>query len=171
MPFAVPKTGFFVPIVGVVSGAGNLYKHVGMRLKLDEEVKEGQLPYSISYPVDQRMDDEEFAKEVQDTLSQGKNLMSAFKAVVTKDFQRVERYHSCTEYEERLVKCRSELIGITLDELYANKNVVGEMMALDYVPKKEGLMNKTFRAMGLKKKKKGDKESEEMAKYEDVDNS
>lgn len=93
MPFAVPKAGMFMPALAVYTGAGNLYKHVGMRLKLTQEAKGSELPYSISYPIDQRMDDEEFTKDVQETLDQGKNLMSAFKAVVTKDFDRVARYH------------------------------------------------------------------------------
>lgn len=82
-----------MPIMAVKTGAGNLYKHVGMRLQLTQRSKGNELPYSISYPVDQRMDDEEFAKDVQDTLTQGKSLMQAFKAVVTNNFKRVERYH------------------------------------------------------------------------------
>jgi hypothetical protein len=93
MPFAAPRAGFLSPVIAVKTGAGNLYKHVGMRLQLTQSSKGTALPYHISYPVDQRMDDEEFAKDVQDTLSQGKSLMQAFKAVVTNNFERVERYH------------------------------------------------------------------------------
>lgn len=94
MPFAAPKAAIFSPIMAAMTGAGNLYKHVGMRLKLVQKVKnDSELPYFISYPVDQRMDDEAFTKDVQETLDQGKSLMSAFKAVVTKDIERVERYH------------------------------------------------------------------------------
>ncbi|CAJ1938850.1 unnamed protein product [Cylindrotheca closterium] len=168
MPFAVPKAGFFMPILAVKTGAGNLYKHVGMRLKLAQKAKEeSELPYSISYPVDQRMDDEEFTKDVQDTLDQGKSLMKAFKAVVTKDFERVERYHSCTEYEERLEKCRDELTGITLDELYADTKIVGSMMEKDYMPKNGGVMSTAFRAMGLGKKKSDTLSSSEMVEEDD----
>eukprot|EP00980_Cylindrotheca_fusiformis_P013147 scaffold3315_cov98-Cylindrotheca_fusiformis.AAC.1 len=158
MPFAVPKAGFFSPIMAVKTGAGNLYKHVGMRLQLTKPSPNNnnnndtkQLPYNISYPVDQRMDDEEFAKDVQDVLTQGKSLMQAFKAVVTNNFSVVERYHSCTEYEERLESCKADLTNYTLDELYANKNIVADMMDPDYTPKNEGLMTTTFRALGLKK--------------------
>lgn len=153
MPFAVPKAGFFMPILAIKTGAGNLYKHVGMRLKLVQEAKnKSELPYSISYPVDQRMDDEEFTKDVQETLDQGKSLMSAFKAVVTKDFERVERYHSCTEYEERLQKCRGELTGITLDDLYADTKIVGSMMERDYMPSAGGILSTAKRAMGIRNK-------------------
>lgn len=180
MPFAVPKAGFFMPILAIKTGAGNLYKHVGMRLKLVQKAKdESELPYSISYPVDQRMDDEEFTKDVQETLDQGKSLMSAFKAVVTKDFERVERYHrwvarvehamsiaendvshwvyvylsySCTEYEERLQKCRGELTGITLDDLYADTKIVGSMMERDYMPTAGGILSTAKRAMGIRNK-------------------
>jgi len=164
MPFAVPKAGFFMPIVAVKTGAGNLYKHVGMRLKLTQDSKDSELPYSISYPVDQRMDDEAFTKDVQETLDQGKNLMAAFKAVVTNDFERVSRYHSCTEYEERLEKCRAELTTITLDELYADTKMVGSMMERDYMPKKESLMDQAMRAMKIKgKSDKGESSAEMIA--------
>ena len=60
---------------------------------------------------------------------------------------------SCTEYEERLHKCRSELTGITLDELYADPKIVAGMMERDYMPKKEGFMSSAMRAMGIAKKK------------------
>ena len=167
MPFAVPKAGLFMPILAVKTGAGNLYKHVGMRLKLTQEAKDSELPYSISYPVDQRMDDEEFTKDVQDTLDQGKNLMAAFKAVVTKDFDRVQRYHSCTEYEVRLEKCRDELTGITLDELYADSKIVGSMMEKDYMPQKTGMMSTMKRAMGLSKKKSSGSSTEMVENRDD----
>lgn len=60
--------------------------------------------------------------------------------------------HSCTEYEERLESCKAELTGCTLDELYANKKIVADMMEPNYTPKQEGFMTNTFRALGLRKK-------------------
>lgn len=95
MPFAAPKAGIMSPAISMVSGAGNLYKHVGMRLQLTESnIDDGRaLPFSIVYPVNQRMDDEEFAKEVQDILSAGKSLVKAFAAVATNNFEVVGRHH------------------------------------------------------------------------------
>lgn len=94
MPFAAPKIGFFSPAVAPFTGAGNLYKHVGIQLSLTEKCRVGaSFPYSISYPKDQSMDSEEFAKEVQNSLDAGKSLMNAFKAVVTKNIKTVETYH------------------------------------------------------------------------------
>ena len=59
---------------------------------------------------------------------------------------------SCTEYEERLEKCRDGLTGITLDELYADTSIVGNMMERDYVPKAGGVISTMKRAIGIRAK-------------------
>ena len=41
---------------------------------------------------------------------------------------------SCDEYELRLQKCKDALQGMTIDELYKDKNIVGEILDEDYEP-------------------------------------
>lgn len=132
LPFAAPKLSALSPALSIVKGAGNLYKHTGIRLQMTR-----QHICTISYPKDQDAStDEEYAKEVQDAMRSGKSLAQAFYYLLRQDFDRIVLYHSCEEYESRLEKCKSELMKVTLDELYADKNIVGDILDSDYEPKK-----------------------------------
>ena len=43
-------------------------------------------------------------------------------------------YHSCDEYEARLVACKKDLASRTIDDLYEDKTIVEDMMSPDYEP-------------------------------------
>lgn len=58
-------------------------------------------------------------------------------------------YNSCTEYEERLNKCKADLVTKTLDDLYADKSIVRTMMDENYKPERDSFTKKTFRALKL----------------------
>jgi hypothetical protein len=93
LPFAVPKATILSPALSMVKGAGNLYKHVGMRLQFTLTCRDGAtLPYSIAYPKD-ASDDTEYAKEVGDAMEAGKSLITAFYYLIKKDFETIEKYH------------------------------------------------------------------------------
>ena len=132
LPFAAPKLTALSPALSIIKGAGNLYKHTGIRLLMTQ-----QHICTISYPKDQDAStDDEYAKEVQDAMRSGKSLAQAFYYLLRQDYDRIVLYHSCEEYEERLEKCKSELMKVTLDGLYADKSIVGDVLDLNYEPKK-----------------------------------
>ena len=43
--------------------------------------------------------------------------------------------HSCEEYESRLEACKTDLKNVTLNDLYNNKGIVGNVLDPDYEPK------------------------------------
>ena len=132
---AVPKKTFLSPALSMVQGAGNLYKHVGIKLQLtrtkrkDKEVVE----HSIAYPKDDKVDDEEvYVKEIQDSIKAGKSLVSAMYYLLKRDFSTVERYHSCDEYEDRFEATKPVLDNLTLDDLYNDSKIVGKLFSDDH---------------------------------------
>ena len=132
LPFAAPKLTALSPALSMVMGAGNLYKHTGIRLQMTKEHI-----CTLSYPKDQDAStDEEQAKEVQDAMRSGKSLAQAFYYLVRQDVDRIVLYHSCEEYESRLEKCKSELMKVSLDKLYADRTIVGDVLDANYEPKK-----------------------------------
>jgi len=136
LPFASLKVGALSPIVAFSKGAGNLYKHVGMRLQLSDN-KDDSLPpsYSLSFPKDHGTTDEEYGKEVRDSLDAGKSLMNAFYCLIKQDFATVKKHHSCEEYEARLeIACKEALSSLTLEDLYADKKLVGDTLNETYNP-------------------------------------
>ena len=136
LPFAAPTLGTISPALGLIQkqGGGNLYKHTGIRLQMTK-----RHICTLSYPKDQDAStDEEQAKELRDAMASGKSLAQAFYYLLRQDFNRIVMYHSCEEYESRLEKCKSELMKVTLDELYADKKIVGDVMNPNYEPKKMG---------------------------------
>ena len=92
LPFFAPKPSAVSPLASVVVGAGNLYKHVGIRLQLVSEPCDGSI-HSFAYPRDIQSSDEDYAKEVRDSLEAGKSLAKAFYAVIRNDFERVKKHH------------------------------------------------------------------------------
>mmetsp|Transcript_9655 Transcript_9655/g.14201 ORF Transcript_9655/g.14201 Transcript_9655/m.14201 type:complete len:538 (-) Transcript_9655:218-1831(-) len=148
LPFASPKATSLSPALSLIKGAGNLYKHVGMRLQFKAN-EEGEIEHSIQYPKDSNADDdEEYGKDVSDALDSGKSLARAFLAIVGRDFETVIKHHSCDEYEARLQKCQDGLTSATLEELYEDRSLVGKMMDEDYIPVKlESGYERTKRAL------------------------
>lgn len=47
---------------------------------------------------------------------------------------RITRNYSCDEYEARLETCKKYLCHINLDDLYRNKDIVGNVLDEDYKP-------------------------------------
>ena len=103
LPFFAPKATAFSPVLSAVKGAGNLYKHVGIRLQfraknikggdgMDEQAESLVIQHSLTYPKDQTSD-EEYAKEVQDSLQAGKSLAKALYYLISKDFAKVQTFH------------------------------------------------------------------------------
>lgn len=41
---------------------------------------------------------------------------------------------SCSEYETRLLACKDDLDTLTLDAVYRDPNIVGDVLDADYVP-------------------------------------
>jgi len=135
MPVFAPKLGSVIPIVALKDGVMNLYKHCGIKLHLNDLSKRKIEPvYKLSYPQCQSSD-ESYANEISSMLEDGKNFLSSMKKALSKKEQAdVFRYHSCEEYECRLNACNDDLKSLTLEDLYKNKNIVGETLNEDYVP-------------------------------------
>jgi len=151
LPFAVPKAAFMSPALSMIQGAGNLYKHVGIRLQIKQnegsssskseknlmalESKASWYVHSISYPKEQDCEnEEEYAKEIVDAMTAGQSLVKAFYYVCTNNFATIEKYHSCDEYEERIESCKTALQNATLDDLYHDTKIVGKLLDREYRP-------------------------------------
>jgi len=61
---------------------------------------------------------------------------------------------SCEQYETRLESCKDHLMQVTLDDLYKDKAIVGDVLDDDYepVPMSSGVV-RAKRAMGFWMKK------------------
>jgi hypothetical protein len=111
LPFCAPKATVLSPALSAIFGAGNLYKHCGMKLQFrgDPVIKVKDLngnsdstktkekssrepTFSLSFPKD-RTNDDEYAKELQDALEAGKSLASAFYYMLRKDFDKLKAFH------------------------------------------------------------------------------
>jgi len=116
--------------------AVNLYKHCGIKLHLNSSTGDDDKPlYQLSYTQDHSTD-EQYAKEITAVFEEGKNFWNSFKqAVFNKDTETVAKYHSCTEYELRLKACKKDLENKTLDDLYNDKGIIGNVLDPDYEPK------------------------------------
>jgi predicted lipase len=152
MPFAVPKATALSPALSLIKGAGNLYKHVGIKLQIKQQSEDTtKYMHSINYTKDHQFeDDQEYAKEIQDAMEAGKSLVKAFYYLCKNDFETIEKYHSCDEYETRLETCKEALTKCTLDDLYNDKKIVGKLFAEDYRPSlMSSGMSRTFKAFSV----------------------
>jgi hypothetical protein len=155
MPFAVPKPTILSPALSLIKGAGNLYKHVGINLRLERtDDNTASVKQKITYPRENQCDtDHELAKDLEDAIDSGKSLIRALYHLCMTDFSKVEKFHACAEYEERFETCRVALSGKTLDDLYHDPTITGKLFAKDYqlVPlPKDGLTRalRAFKALG-----------------------
>jgi hypothetical protein len=165
LPFAVPKATFLSPALSMVQGAGNLYKHVGIKVQLkkvlDDSGKE-VVEQTIQYPKENQCDnDQDFAKEVQDAMDAGKSLIKAIYHLCKSEFSTVEKYHSCDEYEQRFESCRTLLGNKTLDDLYNDTGIVGKLFAQDYRlnPLPKSGITRAFRAFTVLAKRDSKKDN------------
>lgn len=121
------------PLAAAVSGNQNSYKHCGIQLRL-KEGKNGNPPtHRFKYPLDHATDDQ-VSKEFENRIQDGRKFFQSLKLAVSKDFVKVLNYHSCDEYESRLIACKEDLTSRTIDDLYADKSIVEDMMNPDYEP-------------------------------------
>eukprot|EP00555_Chaetoceros_dichaeta_P014941 CAMPEP_0198256354 /NCGR_PEP_ID=MMETSP1447-20131203/6289_1 /TAXON_ID=420782 /ORGANISM="Chaetoceros dichaeta, Strain CCMP1751" /LENGTH=538 /DNA_ID=CAMNT_0043942983 /DNA_START=79 /DNA_END=1695 /DNA_ORIENTATION=+ len=137
MPFVAPKLGLVSPIMALAQGgAVNLYKHCGIKLHLNSSTGDDSKPlYQLSYTQDQSTD-EQYAMQITAAFEEGKNFWNSFKqAVFNKDTETVAKYHSCTEYEFRLKACKKDLENKTLDDLYNDNDIIGNVLDPEYEPK------------------------------------
>jgi len=153
MPFAVPKATILSPALSLFQGAGNLYKHVGINLRLERKegktAEESVVEHKITYPRENQCDtDHDLAKDMEDAIDSGKSLIRALYHLCMTDFARVEKFHSCAEYEERFETCRDALTGKTLDDLYQDPSITGKLFARDYqlAPLEKAGLARAFRA-------------------------
>ena len=159
MPFAVPKPTILSPALSLIQGAGNLYKHVGINLRLErKEDLASTVEYKIKYPRENQCDtDYDLAKDLEEAIDSGKSFIRALYHLCKTDFARVEKFHSCAEYEERFESCRAALKSKTLDDLYFDPSITGKLFAKDYqlapLPK-DGFTRamRAFKALGKSNK-------------------
>mmetsp|Transcript_18383 Transcript_18383/g.28385 ORF Transcript_18383/g.28385 Transcript_18383/m.28385 type:complete len:465 (-) Transcript_18383:406-1800(-) len=158
MPFAAPKVTALSPALAAVAGAGNLYKHCGMRLRLKSVLRgDYAQPYNICYTKDHG-DDDAYSEEVKRALASGKTLMGSFLHVVKRDFDKIKEFHKCEEYEARLQTCKKYLVNVTLDDLYNNKSIVGSVLDDDYQPEIAlNVVQKASKLVKTRRSKKGNK--------------
>lgn len=110
LPFAAPKATLLSPVLAAALGAGNLYKHVGIRLKLKSAQEVGDTrPYSISYAKDLGHDDA-YSQEIKRAFSAGKTLVGSLMHVIKVDFAKAMGFH---RYVVGVMQDFSVLIGYT----------------------------------------------------------
>ena len=109
------------------SGAVNLYKHCGVHLKLkagSDDDDPRQL-FSMTYAKSTHDEDDGFVPdELKRSVVAGKSMMGSLFATKA-DFKLITRYHSCDQYERRLMKSRQHFAFQTLDHLYSDETMVG----------------------------------------------
>lgn len=90
VPFAAPKVTALSPVLSATLGAGNLYKHCGMRVQLKSALKcVDAKPYTIIYSKDHDANKE----ERKNAVAAGKSLVGGLGLLVKKDFDKVKAYH------------------------------------------------------------------------------
>lgn len=115
------------------NGAVNLYKHCGLHLELkassDEHSNNPKQLFTMTYAKDKNdQDDSILPEELKRSVVAGKSLIDSLLAT-NADIMLIVKYHSCDQYEQRLLKCRQHLAGQTLDDFYSNERIVGAAVA------------------------------------------
>lgn len=132
-PIVAPKLGMISPIMALKNGAGNLYQHCGMNILLRQKI-DGLPSYKIRYPQDHATD-EQYAKEIESSFEKTKAFFNSMKLAASSTTRpTVVKYHSCEEHESRLKACMHDLQMLTIDGLYADKTIVGNVLDKDYKP-------------------------------------
>lgn len=122
------------PLAAVMTrGTHNAYEHCEIKLHLKEGKNGKAASHRFSYPLDHTTDDQinkELSKKIEDT----RKLFKSLKLAVTNELEKVLNFHSCEEYEARLLACKGDLASRTIDDLYADKSIVEGMMNVNYEP-------------------------------------
>ena len=156
LPFISLKATAMSPLLSAIRGAGNIYRHCGINLELrsmlleeeakaedkDEEKKaekkatkeESPKHYRICHPKGRCLERgagsgsfySDYSTNFKGALETAKNLAESLAPVRNADFDSLTEYHSCTEYETRLVGAKDYLSTITLDQLYQDASIVGK---------------------------------------------
>lgn len=61
-------------------------------------------------------------------------IVSIFLPISQNQFSPILRIQSCEEYERRIEACKSKLANITMEDLYSDKAIVGEVLDKGYRP-------------------------------------
>jgi len=127
LPFETPKLRSPISL----KGKCNLYMICGMQLLLtDKSETDSPYPYKLYFPQDQN-GCEDYAEEVK---TQFEGTTSSFKLLAANDFKKLMEHHSYKEYEMRLDFCKDALSHFTIDDLYHDKDITGNIMDKDYEP-------------------------------------
>jgi len=132
-----------------------------MKLSLKPRLAEDG--FQISFPQDQSSE-ELYCEEIKNFIRDGKNMMNAMALVWKKDVAKITEFHSCEEYLERMERCQEALQNKTLDDLYQDKTIVGNVLNDDYeskmltsvtdrmrmICKSDSLQKTIAQAMGMK---------------------
>ena len=127
-----------------------MYKHCGLHLELksllsvaeeDEEERNDEEQqasttsssrsrkkhYSICHPKGKKLEEEfSYSEEFKRHLEAAKLLVESLRPVAKADFDALTSFHSCREYEARLMAAGDYLSTITLDQLYQEEVLTEE---------------------------------------------
>ncbi|CAB9497425.1 Phospholipase A1-II 7 [Seminavis robusta] len=119
------------------NSALNLYKHCGIHLKFKtsnpSESNERNQLFSLTYAKDKNDEEGAIPDDLKRSFVAAKSLVGGL-FVSRADFRRVTRFHSCDEYERRLMASKNFLENISLEQLYANEDLVGGTVAIKEEP-------------------------------------
>lgn len=131
LPFLHIKAHAFSPIAVAMFGAGNLYKHCGIQLELKsvEEENQQKTEHFVRHSTSHCVGESSYSEEFQRAKDAAKQLYQSVVPLKKGDFDALTMFHSCTEYEARLMACQEYLSSVTLDELYQDEGIVGAALA------------------------------------------
>lgn len=131
LPFLTLKVTAFSPLLAAVFGPGNLYKHCGVHLEL-KSLEEESVTKTEHFVCHSRGNGEiidSISEEFKRSIAAARLLAESMKPVTTGDFDALTCFHSCREYEARLMACKENLSQVTLNELYQDETIVGAALA------------------------------------------
>lgn len=130
LPFVHVKAHVLSPVAVAMFGAGNLYKHCGIHLQLKsvQEENEQKTEHFVCHPKSRCADNnkEWYSEDLKRAV---KLLYEAVSPLGRGDVEALTLFHSCQEYEARLVACQENLSNVTLDDLYRDEQIVGAALA------------------------------------------
>jgi hypothetical protein len=116
----IPKFSFRWNVFDRSSHVGSLFKHVGMNLRLHD----GSTPLEITYPRVRAG----FFSATFDELARGWDQSILANFMWNPVYYWKWPYHSLKEYDKRVNANRPTLEGIYLNDLYARKDIVGNLV-------------------------------------------
>jgi Lipase (class 3) len=134
LPFLTLKATAFSPLLAAVFGPGNLYKHCGVQLELKSVAEESETKtenYFVCHSRGNREIIDSISEEFKRSIAAARLLAESMRPVTSGDFDALTCFHSCREYEARLMACKENLSRVTLNELYQDEAIVGATLARD----------------------------------------